>query len=78
MNVVMIAVALWIAPNTSNPGITLAMGVFVSGLLQLGFQMPLVIKLGLFRWPRWRPAAEGVRRIGKLMVPGSSALRWRR
>ena len=46
MNVVMIAVALWIAPNTSKPGTALAMGVFASGLLQLGFQMPLVIKLG--------------------------------
>jgi putative peptidoglycan lipid II flippase len=70
MNVVMVVVALLIAPHTENPGIALAMGVFVSGLLQLGFQIPAVIKLGLFRWPRWRPAAEGVRRIGRLMLPG--------
>ena len=70
MNVVMIIVALWIAPHTENPGVALAMGVFVSGLLQLGFQVPAVMRLGLFRWPRWRPAAEGVRRIGKLMLPG--------
>jgi putative peptidoglycan lipid II flippase len=70
MNIVMIVVTLWIAPRSSNPGIALAMGVFVSGLLQLAFQLPSVIKLGLFRWPRWKPAAEGVRRIGKLMLPG--------
>jgi putative peptidoglycan lipid II flippase len=70
MNVVMIAVALWIAPNSDNPGVALAMGVFVSGLLQMGFQIPAVMRLGLFRWPRWRPAAEGVRRIGRLMLPG--------
>jgi putative peptidoglycan lipid II flippase len=70
MNVVMIVVALWIATNTANPGIALAIGVFVSGLLQLGFQIPAVMKLGVFRWPRWRPAAEGVRRIGRLMLPG--------
>jgi len=70
MNVVMIVFAIWIAPHTANPGITLAMGVFVSGLLQLLFQLPVVMKLGLFRLPRWRPAAEGVRRIGKLMLPG--------
>jgi putative peptidoglycan lipid II flippase len=38
--------------------------------LQVGFQIPAVIKLKLFRWPRWRPAAEGVRRIGRLMLPG--------
>jgi len=70
MNIVMIIVVLWIAPHTSRPGIALAMGVFVSGLLQLGFQVPMVMKLGLFRWPRWRPAAEGVKKIGKLMLPG--------
>jgi putative peptidoglycan lipid II flippase len=70
MNVVMVITALWIAPHTANPATTLAMGVFVSGLLQVGFQIPAVVKLGLFRWPRWRPAAEGVRRIGRLMLPG--------
>jgi putative peptidoglycan lipid II flippase len=70
MNVVMVSVALWIAPHTSNPGLALAMGVFVSGVLQVSFQIPAVMRLGLFRWPRWRPAAEGVRRIGKLMLPG--------
>ena len=70
MNVVMIVTALWIAPHTENPGVTLAMGVFVSGLLQVGFQVPSVIKLGLFRKPRWKPAAEGVKRIGRLMLPG--------
>ena len=36
MNVVMIVVALWIAPHTDNPGVALAMGVFVSGLLATG------------------------------------------
>jgi putative peptidoglycan lipid II flippase len=70
MNVVMVITALWIAPHTENPGVTLAMGVFASGLLQVGFQIPAVIRLKLFRWPRWRPAAEGVRRIGRLMLPG--------
>jgi putative peptidoglycan lipid II flippase len=70
MNIVMIIVTVWIAPKAQNPGMALAMGVFVSGMLQLGFQLPAVIKLGLFRRPRWKPAAEGVRRIGKLMLPG--------
>jgi putative peptidoglycan lipid II flippase len=70
MNVVMIVFAVWIAPHTSSPGVTLAVGVFASGLLQLLFQLPAVMKLKLFRLPRWKPAAEGVRRIGKLMLPG--------
>ncbi|MFO1428162.1 MAG: murein biosynthesis integral membrane protein MurJ [Steroidobacteraceae bacterium] len=70
MNLVMVLFAIWIAPHTSNPGVTLAIGVFVSGLLQLFFQMPFVARLGLMSRPKWRPAAAGVRRIGKLMVPG--------
>jgi putative peptidoglycan lipid II flippase len=70
MNVVMIVFASLIAPYTSEPGLTLATGVFVAGLLQLLFQLPAVAKLGLLAVPRWRPALEGVRRIGKLMVPG--------
>ncbi len=45
-------------------------GVFVSGALQVAFQLPAVAKLGLLSWPTWRPALEGVRRIGKLMLPG--------
>ncbi len=70
MNIVMIVFAVGIATRASNPGIALAIGVFVSGLLQLLVQLPAVIKLGVFRMPRWRPAAEGVRRIGRLMLPG--------
>ncbi len=70
MNIVMVVTAIWIAPHTESPGVTLAMGVFVSGLLQVGFQIPAVVKLGLFRWPRWRPLSLGVRQIGRLMLPG--------
>ncbi|MCC6171005.1 MAG: murein biosynthesis integral membrane protein MurJ [Gammaproteobacteria bacterium] len=70
MNLVMILFAIGFASHATNPGVTLAIGVFVAGLLQLGFQLPFVARLGLLSWPRWRPAAEGVRRIGRLMVPG--------
>jgi putative peptidoglycan lipid II flippase len=70
MNVVMIIFASLIAPHTAQPGLTLAIGVFVAGALQLVFQLPAVAKLGLLPMPRWRPALEGVRRIGKLMIPG--------
>jgi putative peptidoglycan lipid II flippase len=70
MNLVMIFFALVVATNASNPGVALAIGVFVSGAAQLVFQLPAVARLDLLSWPRWRPAAEGVRRIGKLMLPG--------
>jgi putative peptidoglycan lipid II flippase len=70
MNLVMIGAAVLYAAYSQNPGLSLAIGVFVSGLLQLLFQLPAVARLGLLPLPRWRPAMEGVRRVAKLMVPG--------
>ena len=70
MNLVMIVFAVLIAPHTASPGVTLAIGVFVSGVLQVLFQLPAVKQLKLLAWPRWQPAAAGVRKIGALMVPG--------
>ncbi len=70
MNLVMIAFALAVATRSDRPGVALAIGVFVAGVLQLCFQMPFVARLGLLDWPRWQPAAAGVRRIGRLMLPG--------
>jgi putative peptidoglycan lipid II flippase len=69
MNIVMIVFAAFIAPYFAQPGLVLAIGVFVSGLVQLGFQLPFLLKLGLLRRPRWRWGHEGVRKIGRLMLP---------
>jgi putative peptidoglycan lipid II flippase len=69
MNLVMIVFAAWIAPHFDRPGVVLAIGVFVSGLVQLGFQVPFMLKLGLLRRPRWRWGHEGVRKIARLMLP---------
>ena len=60
MNVVMIVFAALIAPHFAQPGIALAIGVFVSGVVQLAFQLPFMFKLGLLRRPRWRWGHEGV------------------
>ena len=70
MNLVMILFAVYFAGRSANPGVVLAFGVFVAGAIQLAMQLPSVARLGLLSWPRWRPAAEGVRRIGRLMIPG--------
>jgi putative peptidoglycan lipid II flippase len=70
MNVVMIVFTAWLAVGSDNPGLVMSLGVFVSGLLQVAFQLPAVAKLGLLSWPKWRPRLEGVRRIGQLMLPG--------
>jgi putative peptidoglycan lipid II flippase len=62
--------SVFIAAGSDHPVQFLALGVFMSGVMQLLFQLPSVAKLGLLALPRWRPAMEGVRRIAKLMVPG--------
>ena len=69
MNLVMIGFAAWIAPRFAHPGIVLSIGVFVAGAVQLAFQLPEMIKLGLLRRPRWRWHDAGVRKIGQLMLP---------
>ena len=69
MNLVLIVFAAWIAPAFERPGIVLAIGVFVAGIVQLAFQVPFLVKMGLLRRPRWRWGHEGVRKIGRLMLP---------
>jgi putative peptidoglycan lipid II flippase len=70
MNVVLICASVLFAANSEHPGQALAIGVFLSGILQLLFQLPAVSRLGLLSWPRWRPRLAGVKRIATLMVPG--------
>jgi putative peptidoglycan lipid II flippase len=69
LNLVLIAFAAWLAPRLADPGMALALGVFIAGLVQLGFQLPFLWRQGLLPRPRWGWAHAGVRRIGKLMVP---------
>jgi putative peptidoglycan lipid II flippase len=69
LNVIGIVVAAFIAPRTANPGLTLAIGVFVAGVAQLAFLIPPLAALGLIRRPHWNWRHEGVKRIGGLMLP---------
>jgi putative peptidoglycan lipid II flippase len=70
LNVVMIVFAAFVAPTFEQPGLALAIGVFVAGVVQLAWQYWNLKRLGLLRWPRWRVAHEGVKRVGNLMLPG--------
>lgn len=69
LNIVLIGAALWLAPRMETPIVALAWGVAAAGVLQLAFQVPALLRLGLLPRPRWRPRHPGVRRIGRLMVP---------
>ena len=69
LNVALISVVLWWAPNFEEPVKALAWGVIIGGVLQLAFQIPSLLKLGLLPKPNFKRGHEGVTRIMKLMVP---------
>ncbi len=69
LNLCMIGAALWLAPRMEEPVMALAWGVLLAGIVQLAFQVPFLLRLRLLPRPRWRRSHEGVRRIGRLMLP---------
>lgn len=69
LNLAMIGAAVYLAPLMSEPIMALAWGVFIAGALQLFFQLPFLMRLGLMPRPRVDYRHEGVSRILKLMVP---------
>jgi putative peptidoglycan lipid II flippase len=69
LNVVLIASAMWLSPRLAEPGMALAYGVLLAGIAQLMFQIPFLARIHAIPRPSWHLRHEGVRRIGKLMVP---------
>lgn len=79
LNVAMISAALAAQEWFGGSVRVLAWGVFVAGILQLGFQLPALAKLGLLPRPRLDLAHAGVRKVMTLMVPtlfGSSVVQF--
>ena len=76
LNLSLIAAALLLPALLEVPITALAWGVLAAGVIQLLFQVPALMRLGLLPRPRWGWAHDGVRRVMRLMVPtliGSSA-----
>jgi putative peptidoglycan lipid II flippase len=69
LNLVLIAAALWLAPQLERPIMGVAVGVLVAGVVQLAFQLPFLRALRLLPRPRWGWHHPGVRKLGKLMLP---------
>jgi len=69
LNISFIGFALWAAPHFNPPVLALGWAVLVGGVLQLGFQAPFLLKLGLL--PRLRPdfRDSGVWRVVRQMGP---------
>ncbi len=70
LNVVLIGVALLVAPGLEHPVMALSWGVLAAGFVQLAFLLPALRRIQLLPRPRWRPKDPGVRKILKLMGPG--------
>lgn len=69
LNLCMIAAAIWLAPLFAEPIVALAWGVFFAGVVQILFQLPVLIRLGLLSRLRWGWQDSGVKRVIKLMPP---------
>lgn len=69
LNFLMIAATIWLAPYLSEPITALAWGVLVAGFVQLGFQVPALLRAGLLPTPRFGFHDSGVRRIIALIGP---------
>ncbi len=69
LNIGIIAAAYLISPHCSAPIVGVAIGVIIGGALQVGLQIPSVIREGLSLFPKWQPDHPALRRIGLLMLP---------
>lgn len=69
LNLCMIAAAIWLAPLFAEPIVALAWGVFIAGMVQIVFQLPVLLQLQLLSRLRWGWQDSGVRRVMKLMLP---------
>jgi putative peptidoglycan lipid II flippase len=69
LNVAFILGALFLAPYFHPPVMVLAWAVFAGGVLQLGFQIPALARIGMLPRPDLVVSDQGVHRILLLMGP---------
>jgi putative peptidoglycan lipid II flippase len=69
LNLSFIGFALFAAPWFDPPVKALAWAVFVGGLLQLAFQLPFLMRIGMLPRLRLNFRDEGVRRVLRQMAP---------
>ncbi|MEC7885460.1 MAG: murein biosynthesis integral membrane protein MurJ [Pseudomonadota bacterium] len=69
MNLILIFSAIYLAPKFEEPVLALAIGVLVSGFVQLAFQIYPLMKIGLL--PKWNLNLyhSGIKKIKRLMLP---------
>ena len=71
LNLSLVGSALMLSPRLEIPILGLAIGVFIAGVVQLGFQLPFLLRHGLLVRPRLGFAHTGVRKVAKLILPAT-------
>lgn len=78
LNLSFIAASLLLAPYMEQPIYALAIAVVAGGILQMGIQIPALLKIGMLPHLKLNPKTAysdpGVRRVLKLMVPATFAV----
>jgi putative peptidoglycan lipid II flippase len=69
LNVSLITAAIVVSPHFDVPVFALAWGVVAAGILQLVFQLPFLMRLGLLPSPKLDWQDSGVKKILALMAP---------
>lgn len=69
-NLSIITIAVIFAGRAEEPSYIFAAGVVVGGVLQLAFQLPFLWRQGMRFKPMLSFTHPGVRKVGKLIVPG--------
>lgn len=69
LNVGIILGAVLLRHHVPQPSIALAIGVILGGVMQIGLQIPALMKLGFLPRISWNPHHPGVVKIVKLMLP---------
>jgi putative peptidoglycan lipid II flippase len=68
LNIAIIGAALILASGMEQPAFAFVIGVLIGGIVQFGFQIPFVFRLG-FRWKPDFRISPGVKRVLVLLVP---------
>ncbi|MBW2216053.1 MAG: murein biosynthesis integral membrane protein MurJ [Deltaproteobacteria bacterium] len=69
LNVGIVGAAYLISPYLKEPIVGIAIGVIIGGIIQVGLQIPWVLREGMKLFPVWQPGHPAVKQIGLLMLP---------
>jgi putative peptidoglycan lipid II flippase len=69
LNLAMILSVFFLCPHFSQPVLGLAVGVMIGGVLQLGFQVPAMMKKGFLFRQKAKILHPGLRKVGQLLLP---------